>query len=230
MRKLYLQYFSHKDASRKKELDFCTKHNINNKNFDKVYVLLEKEEDDFGWLHNERTEVININKRANYKTFVDFANERSEKGDIHILTNLDIFFDDSVKLLDQMKDKDFITLTRWDINAKTKQAKFFNVNCSQDTWIWKNEIDFDNTNLDLTYNLGTPGCDNAICGEFHENGYRVLNPSLSVKTFHLHEDKSRSYTDDDVVRKKLYLLYPTQDFENSKIQYWKDCTNFKPSK
>jgi hypothetical protein len=226
MRKLYLQYFSHNDPARKKELDFCTKHNVNNSNFDKVYVLLEKDEDDFPWLHNDRTEVININKRANYKTFIEFANERSSGNDIHILANLDIFFDSSVQHLDQMKEKDFITLTRWDINAETKQARFFNVNCSQDTWIWKGKIDFDNTTLDLTYNLGTPGCDNAVCGEFHENGYRVLNPSLTVKSFHLHQDKARSYTDDDVVRKKLYLLYPTQDFENSRIQYWKDCTNY----
>ena len=224
MRKLYIQYFSHKNKARKNELDFCTKSNINNKNFDKVYILLEKEEDRFDWLSNERTEVVNLNKRATYRDFAEFANQNSSYDDIHILTNLDIFFDDTISLIDQMNSKDFLALTRWDINSQTKQAKFFNVNCSQDTWVWKGRIDLEN-GLDLDYSLGRPGCDNAICGEFHENGYKVLNPALEVKSFHLHSDTNRSYTDDDVVRKKFYLLYPTKDFDNSRIQYWKDCTN-----
>lgn len=225
MRKLYIQYFSHKNKVRKNELDFCVKNNINNKNFDKVYVLLEKEEDRFEWLENERTEVFNLNKRATYKDFIEYANNNSTVDDIHVLTNLDIFFDDAIKQIDQMRHKDFLALTRWDINAETKQANFFNVNCSQDTWIWRGKIDL-KSGLDLNYSLGKPGCDNAICGEFYENGYRVLNPSLEVKTYHLHSSTSRSYTDDDVVRKKLYLLYPTKDFNTSKIQYWKDCTNY----
>ena len=161
--------------------------------------------------------------KYNFKDIFEYVNTVTYDNEINIICNLDIFFDSSINKITQMGSKDFLALTRWDINTDTKQAKFFNVNCSQDTWIWKGKVDLDV--IDLDFGFAQPGCDNAICGEFHENGYKVLNPSLSVKSFHLHSDTSRTYTDDDVVRKKLYLLYATKDFNNSRIQYWKDCTN-----
>lgn len=221
--RLFLHYFKNKNKQRRSELDFCTKHNINNPNFEKVFLLLENSKDEQDWMKKDNVEIIYVNKRLNFKDIFEYINSISSDSDINIVSNLDIFFDDTIKLIEQMKDNDFITLTRWDIDVKTKQARFFNVNCSQDTWIWKGVVDLEK--VDLDFGFAQPGCDNAICGEFHENGYRVLNPSLTVKTYHLHTDTSRGYTDDDVVRKKLFLLYPTQDFQTSQIQYWKDCTN-----
>lgn len=223
--RLFLHYFKNKNIDRCKELDFCTKHNINNKNFEKVFLLLENETDKQDWMLKEHVEIICLNKRLNFKDMFEFANTITTN-QINVLCNLDIFFDDTIQYINNMKDNDFITLTRWNIDVKTKQANFFNVNCSQDTWIWKGKVDLNK--LDLDFNFGVPGCDNAICGEFHINGYRVLNPSLTIKTYHLHSDTSRSYSGNDIVRKKLYLLYPTQDFESSKIVFWKDCTNFIP--
>src|SRR6478735_8373530 len=99
---------------------------------------------------------------------------------INIITNSDIFFDESINLLnDQDLTKKFIALTRWDINIKTGKSKFFNVAYSQDSFFWKGYLNLDG--FDLNYYLGTPGIDNALCGEFHEMGFKVINPSYQLK-------------------------------------------------
>jgi hypothetical protein len=225
---LYIQYFKHKKDDRRKELDYCTKHNIKNPAIDKVYILLENEEDKQDWMINPKVVVTNFGKRMTFRNFVEYSNS-VDSNDVHIVTNLDMFFDnDLIKLKENNIDNHLVTLTRWNIDVTTKKANFFNVNCSQDTWIWKGVVDL--SKFDLDYFFGTPGIDNAVCGEFHETGYKVINPSLDLKSYHLHQDTTRGYTDDDVVRKRLYLLYPTKDWNQSQIQYWKDCTNFTPTK
>ena len=224
---LYLQYFKHKTESRRKELDYCTRHNIKNSSFDKVYIFLEKEEDRQEWMNNPKVIVENFGHRMTFRNFAEYTNTIDTNNDItHVITNLDMFFDNDILKLNQHNiDNHLITLTRWNIDVVTKKANFFNVNCSQDTWIWKGVVDL--SKLDLGYYLGTPGCDNAICGEFYEAGFKVINPSLDLKSYHLHQEIKRDYNDNDVVRKKLYLLYPTNEWDKSLIQYWKDCTNFQ---
>lgn len=224
---LYIQYFKHKNKSRENELKFCTKHNINDKNIDNIYLFLENLNDKEDWMINPKVNIVDYNKRMTFRDFIEFSN-KIDNDDIHILCNLDIFFDDTIlKLKEHNIYNHLITLTRWNIDVKTKQARHFGVNCSQDFWSWIGKVDL--TKLDLNYFIGQVGCDNAVCGEFHEAGWKVINPSLDLKTYHLHEETKREYTDDDVVRKRLYLLYPTSDWNQSLIQYWKDCTNYQPT-
>lgn len=228
MLNLYIQYFTHKNEQRKKEIDYCLKKNIQNKNLDKIYIVLENEFDKKDWMNSDKTIFINYNKRSTFKNLIEISNTYTTDDDINIITNSDIFFDDSLSLLksNDLNNK-FVALTRWNVDVQNGKSFLFNVNCSQDTWVWKGVIDL--TKVDLDYYLGIPGCDNAICGEFHEIGYKVINPSLVLKSHHLHAEISRSYTDNDVVRKRLYLLYPSNDWNKSLIEYWKDCTNFNPS-
>ena len=223
---LYLQYFKHSNILREKELIYCTKHNINNNLIDKIYLFLENIDDKQDWMINDKVEIILFEKRMTFRNFIEYSNN-VDSNNIHIISNLDIFFDETLsKLIVNNIDNHLVTLTRWNIDTKTKQAKHWNINCSQDVWIWKSKIDL--SKFDLDYYIGQVGCDNAVCGEFHEVGYKVINPSMDLRSYHLHQDETRNYTDDDVVRKRLYLLNPTKDWNSSQIQYWKDCTNFKP--
>lgn len=212
---LYIQYFKHNNPARRKELDYCTRVNIKSRIFEKVVIFLEKEEDDMEWLHTEKTDVVNINKRLSYRDCFEYSNKYPDS--IHVLCNLDIFFDSTGSLLSSIKDGQFIALTRWDVDMSTKKSKLFNTNCSQDTWVWKGTVDL--SKIDGSYTLGTGGCDNAICGEFHENGYKVLNPALSVRTLHLHTEQARTYSDS--IGKNLYFLWPNNSFEDTRIQFWK---------
>jgi hypothetical protein len=174
-------------------------------------------------MENSKVILSNFGRKMKYSDIIGYVND-VENDDINIFCNLDIFFDETIlKLNEHNIDNHFIALTRWNINVDTKQAVFFNNHYSQDTWIWKGKVDLNSVDLDFEY--GRPGCDNAICGSFHVAGYKVINPSLDIKTYHLHQDTTRSYTDADVVRKKLYFLFPTKEWDKSLIQYWKDCTN-----
>jgi hypothetical protein len=164
-------------------------------------------------------------KYHNKIKFLEYSNTITDKDSINILPNSDIFFDDSVLELKNMKDKDFVTLTRWNLDPNTKKAEFFNVNCSQDVWVWKGIVEPGEMNID--WYMGKPGIDNLLCGAFHEAGFRVLNPSLLIKTYHLHQQITRDYSDKDVVLGRLYVLYPTDNMNESKIGFWKDTTNFK---
>lgn len=166
---------------------------------------------------NDRTEIIYVTKRPTYKDYFEIAN-RYDNEDTHVLCNLDIFFDSTLDIVFEMlKPNDFLALTRWDLNPSTKQVSMFNVNCSQDTWVWNSKIDLEK--VDGDYCLGVGGCDNAICGDFHVAGYNVLNPSYIIKTIHLHQQEARRYNDS--LKKDLYFLYPTNNFIESKIQFWK---------
>lgn len=216
---ILLQYFTHTDTIRNSEITYCTKHNTKNKKFDKVTILLEKSSDYQTWM--EGCIIYNFQKRPTFKDIVEYTNTLED--DIFILPNSDIFFDDSISLVNQMNDKDFITLTRWNIDVNTKNASLFNINCSQDVWIWKGKVDTNDMNIN--WYMGLPGIDNLICGAFHEKGYKVLNPAMIVKSYHLHQDIKRSYSDKDVVRGRLYILYTTNNFTESKIAFWKDTTN-----
>lgn len=222
---LYIQYFKHKKEDRRIELDYCTKRNIRNPYIDKIHILLEKEEDKQKWMESPKVEISNFGKRMTFKNFVEYSNSVEMGNDIHIVTNLDIFFGRDIKKLKEVNiDNHFVALTRWNIDANTRKASFFNVNYSQDTWIWKGKIDL--SEFDLDYFLGIPGIDNAICGEFYEAGYKVINPALDFKTYHLHQDPTRNYSIDDIVRKKLYRLNPTNDWSQSLINGWLDLTNY----
>lgn len=217
---LYLHYFKHSKPERRKELDYCVKKNISNPLIDKIYLLLENGKDVQMWMQNDKVVIVDINKRMYFKDIFEYSNS-VENNDVNIFCNLDIFFDNTLSILkDKNLDNTFLALTRWNIDTNTKKANLFNVSCSQDTWIWKGKIDLQVVDTEL--GIGQPGCDNTICGEFHNNGYLVLNPCLDVKTYHLHQETSREYTDADVVKnKKLYFLYPSNDWEKSTIQYWK---------
>lgn len=234
---IYLPYINFTNNIRKKETDFCIKKNINNPHIDKVYIFLDDEKDKQDWMINNKVEFIikplipspNGIKRPLFHDTMIFSNN-VENEDINITCNLDIFFDDTLKIIKEKNiDKMLITLTRWNIDINTKKSIFFNNHYSQDVWIWKGKVDLDK--IDMKIGTGLPGSDNYICGAFHEAGYKVINPSLEIKTHHLHQDMSRNYNDNDVVRKRLYFLYPNKigDWETSGIEFWKDMTNFIPS-
>ena len=63
---------------------------------------------------------------------------------------------------------------------------------SQDCWIFRSDLEIRDLN-DADFEMGIPGCDSRIAHIFHENGYIVLNPSLSVKIYHVHNNNFRTW-------------------------------------
>jgi len=141
---------------------------------------------------NKRNQFLNVvpiynQDRLTYNDFFKIINEASGNDDINIITNSDIYFDSTIELAQHMLYKELYALTRWDLNGN--DLTFYNLSYSQDSWIFRGKIE----DINAPYELGKMGCDNKIAFEFFNKGYKVLNPSKSIITTHLHESNFRTY-------------------------------------
>lgn len=183
MIRLFYNYYEDKNPTRKREIDMCLQRNLNNK-------LLT-------------TTIIESANKPTYESFFESINKITAPDDINIICNSDIFFDDTIALALNLKEKQVYALSRWDWH-NDNHIVFFDRPDSQDTWIVKGRVD----NVFGKFTLGMRGCDNRIAAEFQIAGYRVTNPSKSIKTYHVHNSNIRNYSSVDVIPKP-YLTVPT---------------------
>ena len=87
-------------------------------------------------------------------------------------------------------------------------SKFFNHVASQDCWIFKSPIKIDNR---CDFLMGKPGCDNRVAQIYLENGFKVKNPSLQIKSYHLHLTGYRTYNNSDIIPGPYLLLQPNDN-------------------
>lgn len=114
-------------------------------------------------------------------------------GRMCVLANADIQFDYTARLLPGVvREKTLVALTRWETDAtprmigQYRDERFFSG--SQDVWAF---IGGELVGVGDRMALGYIGCDQAICGEAMQAGYAVVNPALSIKTFHHHAVDAR---------------------------------------
>jgi hypothetical protein len=182
---LFTSYFKSDNENRQDELDFCLNKNIENEFIDKIYLLSETEDVEF---NNSKVEVIPHN-RPSFKDFFEIINQKTSTTDINILSNSDIFFDNSLKFTEKiLKTNVLLSLLRWEFGVVPK-IEIMRSDC-QDTWIWIGKM------KELNYSdfyLGKLGCDNRIAWEFQNVGYHLLNPCTIIKTYHYHTSNIRTY-------------------------------------
>jgi hypothetical protein len=123
--------------------------------------------------------------------------------DINVFCNSDIYFKE-IESLNSIKEMECYALTRWD--QKENDLKFFNRIDSQDAWVFRGEI----KNIKANFYPGMWGCDNRLAFEIQKSGYRILNPSLSIITVHVHKEDNRNYvrTNENTVPPPYLTLNP----------------------
>ena len=182
-----VQYYNANSQDRQQEINLVLKHNCNNKYINKIYLLSESANIDLNFLTEKelkKIEINNINKRLSYSDAFNFYN-KNLSNTICILTNADIYFDNSLEILDSINfNKLILCQTRYEheFNRKynilygleIKGNKSSECTYSQDTWIFKMEK-IDVINSDIM--LGFSGCDNLIVKNFINSGYNVVNSS-----------------------------------------------------
>lgn len=183
MIRLFYNYYEDKHPDRKKEIDFCLQQNLNNPHLNTI--------------------IFETPSKPTYNTFFHKINEITGPDDINIICNSDIFFDDSISLVSTIETRSVYVLCRWDWHS-ADHVVFANRPDSQDTWIIKGKVE----NVFGDFCLGVLGCDNRIAYEFNKAGYRVSNPSKSIKTYHVHNSGIRNYTKKDVVPPPYLTLHP----------------------
>lgn len=113
---------------------------------------------------------------------------------VNVIANSDIYFDaSSAAMILARTDWGRIAyaLSRWDVDSDGK-AVLWNHADSQDAWIFGGKP----KGIDAPFPMGIPGCDNRLAWLIEQAGYTVLNPSLSIHAYHLHNVKWRSYLAD----------------------------------
>jgi len=209
---LIVQYYKVKNSSdikyRQKEIDTVLKINCNNIYIKKIYLLLEEDYELKFLTKKEHFKIVKviIGKRLSYNDAFTFYNENLSKS-ICILSNADIYFDDSIKYLNNINwsiNKLLLSPTRYehiylydssgnkikdsnicvlygmnqDLKKESPWVKSYEESVfTQDSWIWC----CDKIDIkDCYFNLGVIGCDNLIASKFYECGFTLISCSKYI--------------------------------------------------
>lgn len=182
---LFVSYYEQNHPQRQRELRRVMEANIGCSSIDVIYNLGTP------W---ENPKVVNL-EGYDRPTYADFIKEmQTKEHDFYILANSDIYFTNEIESIKDIQlNGKVMCLSRWDVMTNG-YAKLFNYEWSQDTWVFKGKPPM-MTSLDFT--MGFPACDNRFAYEIAQVGLLPINPSLSVKTYHLHQTNKRSYSEKD---------------------------------
>jgi hypothetical protein len=180
MIRLFIDYFNSPLPARRQEYEIALRKNLENRFINAVYVIGR----DLSPEHDKITRV-HFDGRPTYQQFFDFVNGEPSllEGDISIIANLDIFFDDTIAVVAGMQPNQCYALSRWDA-GRIEQIN----GDSQDSWIFRGRI---RPVGYADFRMGTWGCDNRIAHELWAAGYHVLNPAQSILSHHVHQSNIR---------------------------------------
>jgi hypothetical protein len=183
MYRLVTTYYRDRNPRRRDELDMCL--SINCSTFDSVSVIAEE-------VLDAPTPRIrywqSISWRPLYRDAIALAG-RAEREEVVVIANCDIILPrESLELIDgAVASGEAYCLTRWEPGYG-----LWNVDYSQDVWAFRGPPRLPATAGDFRF--GVPGCDNRFAAELELAGFRVRNPSQSIRSYHCHATGRRTPT------------------------------------
>jgi hypothetical protein len=126
----------------------------------------------FPVLGHPKTRLVEHRRRLSYSQLLAYANRHLQGAGV-ITANADIFFDETLALLEEEPLAGrMVCLSRWDQDAG---GTFRHFECpeSQDAWIFEPPM----PPIAADFCLGKPGCDNRLVYEAERAGLLVSNPS-----------------------------------------------------
>jgi len=167
--RLFYNYYEDQNPKRKREIDFCLQKNIDNLLLDIV--------------------ILQTDSAPTFNFYFEKINKLTSSNDINIICNSDIYFDNTVSLVNNLGTRELYALSCWDWRPYPPPRELEggisvhrNVHNSQDAWIVRGKVE----NVDGNIVLGTPFYDSRIAYEFRKAGYNIKNPSKTIKANHFH--------------------------------------------
>lgn len=207
---VFTSYFDAKNEQRQRELLQVLQNNLKHASIDQIVLLSQIPVP----VTHEKLKVID-SERPTYQRVIDLANTIAQPDDIVVITNSDIYFDNTIDFPHNLPmQKTCIALSRWDVYPNGSK-RLFAYEHSQDTWIFKGQIDA--TGCD--YYFGLPGCDNRFAFDLNKQGYRLVNTAKDIITYHLHNSNVRSYTQADRIEGDYLPIFITsvRDLKANKL-------------
>ena len=199
---LFVNYYQDKNEDRTKELNFSLFENLKNEKINNV-VLISTEVDYLKLkyicdndLFKKIIPVI-TDKRPTFNDYFRLTKKLFNSYDnVNIIANLDIIIPlETISNLSNYltTNNTCLALTRWDINNGDdykNNSTFFDRADSQDCWMFNGGVE---QIYGADFTLGICGCDNVSAHLLEQKGYNVINPSRTIKTYHLHLVQVRNY-------------------------------------
>jgi hypothetical protein len=178
-------FINHYDdiGERQKELEYCLNKNIENKHIKHIFLIHEK-----GVSIPDCDKVVSI-KINNRPTITDMFNIANQFSGIKIISNSDIYFNETISKAKDIADNQVYALCRWDRDTKGN-LNFFDREDSQDTWIYRGSVE----RLNMHEYLGTMGVDNVLAYELEQCYFNVLSPSEDIQAIH-YDKKVKDYAE-----------------------------------
>lgn len=202
---IFINFYQDKQPTRQHELEACLLKNIENKELDRIIIVISKEDKDYlkelvG--DTKKVYVAAMENRPSYNFYFKLTHQYPD--DINIIANTDIVIeDDTIKKLKGWDWKNYcLALSRWDYtdnSMSSVMSKHHAHRDSQDVWAVKGRF---KSIPEANFPLGKKGCDNRIAYLLDKH-YILINPSQSIRTFHYHLTNIRNYaphgTNEDLV-------------------------------
>lgn len=193
---IIIQSYNEKDPERMNELTLCILHNLENSCVKNVYNLFEGNDDNYlnKFIKNHPKYIAkSLSKRLTYLDAFNFVNENLEKNTIVGLLNLDIMLEETFNSnqLSKVLDKNVIIAnSRNEIEPQTGRiyldtvfSKAFHAH-TQDAWFFRTPIHI-KPDVDVDFELGLLGCDNAIAHRLKMCDYTLYNMPERFKVIHV---------------------------------------------
>lgn len=198
---LLTNWYNEKNEQRKAELIRCVEKTVDSMEVDRVICVHEKGEE----CPVDGVENVEWTHRPTYNNMFYIANEMCEKGDIVIICNTDIYPEyGTSELIEGIKNNECYALARWDEDTNGNKVHLDRWDTA-DTWVFKAPI---NIPANCDFQMGQAGCDNAIAERLMVGGYKVSNPSKTIKFIHYQPCGINNYTDRDRIGKPYLLITP----------------------
>ena len=148
------------------------------------------------------------------KTFAELFDLAARRfpGEICVVANSDIAFDASLAGTEDLIRRHprplLVALSRWDdpsgtsMEGRIDPATWRFYSHSQDTWVFRAGSLPDYA---AQFTLGIPACESRLAYEAVQAGVAVVNPALSVRTWHHHGSAVRSWRLKDSYRGPLFF-------------------------
>lgn len=215
---LLTQFYKPDNTRRAREVTKCLKLNLECPLIDRVVLLTERDyTSEYVKMPNrEKIQQDIVGKRLTYAMVIRWIAENAPMNTICAFANSDIYLDKTWEAVWQVSlENKFLSLLRYEASADEpdEEHKLFGPRPdSQDTWVVLSDSVKSRTfNYDaLDFPFGKAGCDNAINVEMLRNKFLIANPSLTLKTHHVHSSQIRTYDPIEIVDKPMYVyIEPT---------------------
>lgn len=210
--KLLIEYYNSLNSQRNEEYLYVLNKNIENEYITDIYIFIEDKSITLD-IKSTKIHLIYINSRFTFYDFFIYSKDNFLSEQI-ILANSDIFFDETLDYVKKFDlDGKLVTLTRYEYSSITKESHYLDSDCSQDVWIFNGGMVVEDSN----FLLGTLGCDNRIAFLANKQEILIRNPSLKVKSYHVHDSNFRTYTEKDRVLSSYLYMLPNDDINEDVV-------------